>query len=239
VRKVLVGSGIAAAVLGELLSLRISLNGSVMAASTGSITGRVVLVGEAPKPKKIEIKKDTEKCGTEKLAEDMVISSDRGLKNAVVSLLGVKGMPAKSDKNIALDQKGCVFTPRILIVPVGTPVDILNNDGIIHNFHTYSTKNPPVNKAQPPFKKKMTEIFSQPEIFKITCDFHPWMLGWIVVTDHPYITTTDGGGTFKLADVPAGTHTIEVWHETLEKITKQVSVKAGEETKVTFELTKK
>lgn len=210
-----------------------------MAASAGSITGRVVLVGDVPQPKKIEIKKDTEKCGTEKLAEDMVVSPDRGIKNAVVSLLGVKGKPAKLDGNAALDQKGCVFNPHVLIVPVGTPVDILNNEGIIHNFHTYSTKNPPVNKAQPPFKKKMTETFAQPEVFKISCDFHPWMLGWIVVTDHPYVVTTDREGAFKLTDVPSGTQTIEVWHETLGKLTRQVSVKAGEETKVTFELTKK
>lgn len=226
-------------ILGESLFLGMLLAESVIAASTGSITGRVVLVGEAPKPKKIEIKKDTEKCGTEKLAEDLVVSPDRGIKNAVVSLLGVKGKPAKSDGDIALDQKGCVFSPHVLVVPVGTPVDILNNEGLIHNFHTHSTKNPVVNKAQPPFKKKMTETFAHPEIFKITCDFHPWMQGWVVVTDNPYVVATDGGGTFKLTDVPAGTHTVEVWHETLGKITKQVTVKAGEEAKVTFELAKK
>ena len=226
-------------ILAGSLLLRISLVEPVLAASTGSITGRVVLVGEAPKPRKIEIKKDTEKCGTEKLAEDLVVSSDRGIKNAVVSLLGAKGKPAKPDGNIALDQKGCVFDPHVLIVPAGTPVDILNNEGLIHNFHTHSTRNPVVNKAQPRFKKIMTETFAQPEIFKITCDFHPWMQGWVVVTDNPYVVATDGGGTFKLPDVPAGTHTVEVWHETLGKVTKQVTVKAGEEAKVTFELTKK
>ena len=226
-------------ILAGSLLLRISLVEPVLAASTGSITGRVVLVGEAPKPRKIEIKKDTEKCGTEKLAEDLVVSSDRGIKNAVVSLLGAKGKPAKPDGNIALDQKGCVFDPHVLIVPAGTPVDILNNEGLIHNFHTHSTRNPVVNKAQPRFKKMMTETFAQPEIFKITCDFHPWMQGWVVVTDNPYVVATDGGGTFKLPDVPAGTHTVEVWHETLGKVTKQVTVKAGEEAKVTFELTKK
>ncbi len=226
-------------ILGGLSLLEISLVEPVLANPTGSITGRVVYLGDVPQPKKIEIKKDTEKCGREKLAEDLVVSSDRGIKNAVVSLPGIKGKPAKSDGNITLDQKGCAFVPHVLIVPAGTPVDILNNEGLIHNFHAYSTKNPPVNKAQPPFKKKMTETFAQPEVFKITCDFHPWMQGWVVVTDNPYVVATDGGGTFKLTDVPIGTHTIEVWHETLGKITKQVTVKAGEESKVTFELTKK
>ncbi|MBI2173959.1 MAG: hypothetical protein HYU33_02020 [Candidatus Omnitrophica bacterium] len=226
-------------ILGTVLLFRFFSVEPTLAASTGSITGRVMFVGEAPKPKKIAILKDTEKCGKEKLAEDLVVSPDRGIKNAVVSLLGVKGNPAKSDGNIALDQKGCAFVPHVLIVPAGTPVDILNNEGLIHNFHAYSTKNPPINKAQPPFKKKMTETFAQPETFKITCDFHPWMQGWVVVTDNPYVVATDGGGTFKLTDIPPGTHTVEIWHETLGKITKQVTVKAGEEAKVTFELSKK
>ncbi|TAJ97528.1 carboxypeptidase regulatory-like domain-containing protein [bacterium] len=80
----------------------------------------------------------------------------------------------------------------------------------------------------------MTETFSHPEIIKVTCDTHPWMVGWVVVTDDSYVVTTDGGGAFKLVDVPPGTHTVEVWHETLGKVTKQVSVKAGEEAKVTI-----
>ena len=49
----------------------------------------------------------------------------------------------------------------------------------------------------------------------------------------------DGSGAFKINDVAPGNHTIEVWHETLGKITKTVAVKAGEETKITIELAKK
>lgn len=196
------------------------------------------MVGDVPQPKKIEITKDKEKCGADRSAEDLVVSPDRGIKNAVVNVLGVKGSAAKLG-NPALDQKGCGFNPRVTVVPAGAPLDILNNDGILHNIHTYSKKNNAINKAQPAFKKKMTETFAQPEIIKVTCDAHPWMVGWIVVTDHPYVAATDAGGSFKLADVPAGTHQVEIWHETLGKITKEVTVKAGEEAKVTFELSKK
>lgn len=224
--------------LGGLLWLKVTSPQPLVAASTGSISGRVVLVGDVPSPKKIKVTKDNEKCGSEILAEDLVVSLDRGIKNSVVSLLGVRGT-GKAEKNATLDQKGCVFSPHVLVVPTGTPVDLLNNDGVLHNFHTYSTKNPAVNKAQPGFKKKMTETFSHPETIKVTCDAHPWMVGWVVVTDDSYFVTTDGGGAFKLVDVPPGTHTVEVWHETLGKVTKQVSVKAGEEAKVTIELNKK
>lgn len=207
----------------------------VFAAGGGSVSGRVVLVGDAPQAKKLQVSKDKEKCGTEKTAEDLVVSPDRGIKNAVVSVQNVKGKPEATP---ALDQNGCTFAPHVVLAAVGAPVDILNNDGILHNFHTYSSKNPALNKAQPGFKKKMTETFSQPEIIKINCDAHSWMSGWIVVTDNPSAVTADGGA-FKINDVPPGTHKIEVWHETLGKITKEITVKAGEETKVTIELAKK
>lgn len=238
-RRLVIGSIIGGLFLGGSLLFRIGLSQPVLAQSTGSITGRVVLVGDTPQPKKLEITKDKEKCGTDRSADDLVVSSDRGIKNAVVSILGAKGKATKVDKNPTLDQKGCGFNPRVIVVPAGAPVDILNSDGILHNIHTYSSKNPAINKAQPAFRKKMTETFAQPEIIKVTCDAHPWMLGWIVVSDHSYAETTDSGGAFKLADVPPGAHKVEVWHEVLGKVTKEVTVKAGEETKVTFELSKK
>ena len=212
---------------------------SLAADATGAISGRVVFSGEIPQVKKIKVTKDQEKCGQEKNAEDLVVAPDRGIKNAVVSLVGVKGALAKTDANPTIEQKGCAFSPHVLIAPVGAPVDILNDDGILHNFHTISAKNTVINKAQPGFKKKMTETFAQPEIVKITCDAHSWMVGWIVVTDHPYVAATDGAGAFKIVNVPAGAQKIEIWHETLGKITKEVTVKTGEEAKVTIELSKK
>jgi len=224
--------------LGGSLFLKGTLSGPLLAAGGGSISGKVMLVGNAPQAKKIEITKDKERCGSEKVSEELVVSADRGIKNSVVSVVGGKGSVAKAEGPATLDQKGCSFNPHVLVVAPGAPVDILNNDGILHNFHTYSSKNGAINKAQPAFKKKMTETFSQPEIIKVTCDAHAWMVGWVVVTDQP-AATTDGAGFFKLTDVPAGNHTLEIWHETLGKMTKQVSVKAGEETKVTIELTKK
>jgi plastocyanin len=212
---------------------------SLAADATGTITGRVVLTGEIPQAKKIKITKDQEKCGQEKTAEDLIVSAERGIKNAVVSVAGLKGPLAKTEANATIDQKGCAFSPHVLIAPAGAPVDIVNDDGILHNFHTISAKNAVINKAQPGFKKKMTETFSQAEIIKITCDAHGWMAAWLVVTDHPYIAATDATGAFKIANVPAGAQKIEIWHETLGKITKEVAVKAGEEAKLTIELSKK
>lgn len=204
------------------------------AAAEGTIMGKVMFVGTPPSPKKITITKDTAKCGTEKLSEELVVDPDKRIKWAVVSLVGAKG---KLSEPAMLDQKGCQFNPHVVVMPTGGGLDILNSDGILHNVHTYSTKNPAINKAQPGFKKKMTEKFNQPEIVKVTCDAHPWMSGWLVVADAP-TAVTDENGSFKLANTPAGTYKLKVWHERLGEKTQEVTVKAGEETKVTFEMAK-
>lgn len=221
--------------LGGFIVVGISLE-ALSAAATGTIVGTVKFVGTPPSPKKITVTKDTAKCGTEKLSETLVVGPEKGIRWAVVSVLGAK-MEKPSEPPV-LDQKGCQFVPHVVVMPAGGSLDILNSDGILHNIHTYSTKNPTINKAQPGFKKKMTEKFAQPEIIKVTCDAHPWMAGWLVVAESP-TAVTDEKGSFKLANIPAGTYKLKVWHEVLGEQTKEVTVKAGEEAKVTFELAKK
>ena len=200
----------------------------------GTISGEVKLAGTAPPPKVVKVNKDTEVCGQEKKIAEVQVGGNGGVGSAIVSVAGAKG--AKAAKPAVLDQKGCEFHPTVLVMSPGE-VKILNSDGVLHNIHTFSTANPPINKAQPKFKKEMVEKFEKPELIKVQCDAHSWMLGWIYVTEAPS-AVTDGNGAFKLENVPAGKHKIEVTHPVLGKQTKEVEVKAGQETKVAFELKK-
>jgi plastocyanin len=200
----------------------------------GSISGEVKVTGTPPAPKTIKVNKDNQVCGNEKKIAEVEVGPGNGLADAVVSVGGTKA--PKPAKKPALDQKECEFRPEVLVMAPGE-VDILNSDGVLHNIHTFSTANPAVNKAQPKFKKSMTEKFAKPEVIKVQCDAHSWMLGWLVVTEDPTAVTDDKGG-FKLENVPAGKHKVEVLHPILGKQTKEVEVKAGQETKVSFELKK-
>src|SRR2546426_12378164 len=184
--------------------------------------------------KKLKVNKDTEKCGTEAVIEKLVVGANKGLANAVVSVPGAKGAP-KAMK-VTIDQHGCKFVPHVVAMTPGE-VELKNSDDILHNIHTYSTANPSINKAQPKFKKVMTEKLEKPEYVKLTCDVHSWMLGWVAVTPGP-AAVTDANGVAKLENVPPGKQTVEVWHETLGKQTKDVEVKAGQTTKVSFEMKK-
>src|SRR5437870_8039120 len=209
--------------------------GPRLAAAQGGGTVEVdVKYNGAPVVEKLKVNKDTEKCGTETAIEKVVVGSNKGLANAVVSAPNTKG--AKPVKGM-VDQHGCKFVPHVSVMTPGE-LELKNSDDILHNIHTYSTANPSINKAQPKFTKVMTEKFEKPEIIKLTCDVHSWMLGWAAVMPYPFFGVTDASGATKIENVPPGKYTVEAWHETLGKQTKEVEVKAGQTVKVAIEMKK-
>jgi plastocyanin len=178
-------------------------------------------------------------CGTTKDAEDVVVSPDMGLRNVVVSLMtppsDVKwGVPPP----VQVDQRQCVFVPRVIVVPVGGTVEFLNSDRLLHNLHSASGgDNPTFNRTQP--KGRTIPIaFRRPEIIRIDCDLHPWMRAWVVVAEHPFYALSNDKGEFTLENVPPGTYTLRVWHESLPVVKKDVTVSDGVAA-VTVEMTRK
>ena len=203
----------------------------------GTLVGKVQYEGPVPAAKTAKVEQDIEVCGTEQQSEFLIVGPDQGLKWAVVRVDGVGGV-SKSDQVPTMDQNGCRFDPRVVIARPGEEMAVLNSDGILHNVHTVSEKNPSINKAQPGFVKSLSVSFATPEMVRMKCDVHGWMRGWILVTDDP-AAVTDESGSFTVADVPAGTHEVTVWHEKLGRQTKEVTVAAAGETVVEFLFTPK
>jgi plastocyanin len=208
----------------------------------GKISGVVRYQGDPPAPAKLAVTKDTEVCGKEKTSPDLLVGPDKGIANAVVRISNIqKGKKLEPPaKNPVFDQKTCEFHPHVLAFPAGSTIEITNSDGILHNIHTTSEKNPAFNQAQPKFKKVIEKKIEQPEMpIKVQCDAHGWMHAWWISQEHPYYAVTDDKGAFTLVDVPPGDYEVEVWQEVLGKQTQKASVKGGDEAKVTFEMVKK
>jgi plastocyanin len=206
----------------------------------GTISGVVKFAGTAPAPKKLEVTKDKEVCAKSAKSDQSLVVSNGNLANAVVTITDIKsGKKIDTAKKVKLTQKECEYSPHVLAFPAGSTVEIENPDGILHNIHSYSKVNKEFNTAQPKFKKTIEQKIEKPEAINIKCDVHGWMNGWLVATESPYVAVTDNSGSFKLTDVPAGTYTVEVWHETLGKTSQKVTVKGKEEAKANFELGKK
>jgi hypothetical protein len=203
----------------------------------GSVRGRVIFEGEPPRPRRLMVVKDTDICGRdEQFDKRLIVSKNKGIQNAVVYLTGVHGGKPLTTlgSEFILDQRGCRYEPHVILVPVNTPLQILNNDGILHNFHTFSKKNRPVNVSQPKFRKKMELTFKHPEFIQARCDIHGWMSCWIIAMDQPYYAITTTEGNFSLSDIPPGTYTLTCWQEMLGERTEQVTIAPGSAVSSTF-----
>jgi plastocyanin len=192
----------------------------------GAIRGAVRLAGGSLEQTKVVMTVDQSVCGREKDAEDLVVSADKGIRNVVVSL---QSPPADAKARVAapvqMDQKQCVFVPRVVLVPAGGTVEFLNGDRLLHNLRSQTKDNASFNRTQPK-GRTIPVTFKAPELIRIDCDLHPWMRAWVVVTEHPFYAVTGEHGEFTLDDVPPGNHTLRLWHESLGTLTRPVTVGA-------------
>jgi hypothetical protein len=63
------------------------------------------------------------------------------------------------------------------------------------------------------------------------------MNAYVGIVSNPYFAVSDMTGTFHIDKVPAGTYTLQAWHERFGALTKTVSVKAGGVATVDFTYT--
>ena len=68
---------------------------------------------------------------------------------------------------------------------------------------------------------------------KFKCDFHPWMIAYAFVIDHPFWAVTDEAGNYTIEGLPPGTYTVEVWHEKYKKKRQEITV-SGDAADVNF-----
>jgi plastocyanin len=210
------------------------------AAAPGKITGKATFSGTPPAAEPIRMDADPYcKAHAQTAAsETVVVGADGGLKNVLVYLK--KGTQGKSIPAIPagskplLDQVDCRYVPHVMGVRVGQVLAIRNSDGTLHNVHAIGTANKEFNLGQPVQGMTAEKTFNSPEVVvRFKCDVHPWMAAYVAVLDHPWFAVTGEDGAFTIPDVPAGTYTVEAWHEALPVQTTEITV-AGADTPANF-----
>src|SRR5437588_11070698 len=104
----------------------------LLAADTGGVSGKVTVAGLAPKLANLPVTKDMKYCGTSKPDESLEVGPGGGVRNVVVWLTDVPA-PKKIEKKQKLDQQSCVFTPHVAAATVGSTLDVINSDPVLHN----------------------------------------------------------------------------------------------------------
>ena len=206
-----------------------------------TITGTIKYEGTAEKPRVVRMDSDP-LCMPEgpQTSEVLIVGPGNGLQNAFVYVkdgLSDTHKFAAPQTPVVLDQRGCKYSPHVFGIQVGQPVNIVNSDPTLHNVHAVPKANSEFNFGQAMKGMKTTRTFDKPEVMvPFRCDVHGWMAAYGGVLAHPYFAVTKADGSFEIKGLPAGTYTVEVWHERLGTRTTKVTVdgKSGAMANVAF-----
>lgn len=138
----------------------------------------------------------------------------------------IPGSPAPAPSNPTLAQQDTAFVPNVLVVPVGTTVQFPNRDSFFHNVFSYSSA-ARFDLGRYPRGESKSVDFDEAGVVKVYCEVHDAMRAAVVVVRNPFHTVVRPDGTFRIANVPAGRHTLVVWHHDAGFREIPVEVRAG------------
>jgi len=212
-------------------------------ATAGTITGTVTFEGTLPTFHAIDMSAEPAcvQANPKPVVPPIVVLGPRdALADTVVYIksgLGTYRYDRPTDPAV-LDQKGCMYVPRVVAFRTHQPLEIKNTDPITHNVHPMPRDNKSWNRSLPEGAPPFVTNFPHQELaIPVACNIHPWMRAFLFVFDNPYYDVTTKAGTFELKNLPPGTYTIEAWHERFDTLDQTVTIAAKESKSISFKFT--
>ena len=208
-------------------------------AKAGRLTGRVTIEGPVPQNAGVKMSGDPvcQRAHKDGATLQTFVSENGGLGNVFVYVKsGLEGYYFDTPSEaVTLDQKGCQYEPHVLGVQVGQNLEFVNSDATGHNVHVLPDVNTEFNFSQFIQTQRDSRFFTKPEVMvRVKCDMHNWMSAFVGVVEHPYFAVSRPAGDFELKNLPAGSYTVEAWHEQLGRQTQTVTLADNDAKQVTF-----
>lgn len=205
--------------------------------ATATVSGKINFDGAEPQLAKLPLTPECKQVHPGDAIEQSVQkNADGTLKHVLVYVKsGAENwtFPAATEP-VVLDQVGCQYQPHVIAVQANQPIKIRNSDPFLHNIHPLPKNNPQFNLGQPVKGMETEKSFANPEVaIPVKCDVHRWMSSYIAVLNHPFHNITGDDGSYSLK-LPAGTYTIEAWHEKFGAQTQNVTVTDNQTQEINF-----
>lgn len=132
----------------------------------------------------------------------------------------------------ALVQKNRMFTPHLLVIPVGSMVSFPNEDPFFHNvFSLFNGKRFDLGLYEAGGTREVQ--FSREGVSYIFCNIHPEMSAVVISLSTPLYTVADSAEQFAIHSVPAGEYELHVWIEGapqpfLDQLSRRIALHDGE-----------
>ena len=203
----------------------------VATAQTGSVTGTITTGAKGAAPVRVTI--DQKVCGNELPDEAIVVDAQGHLANAVVILTGVKR--ATTAESIVTNEK-CRFSPRVQLARPNATIRTTSKDPMLHTTQAQLENGRTIfNVALPVPGINISKPIGAAGTVRLSCNTHPWMRGWMIVTDEA-AAVSGADGKFTIENVPPGTYELRVWHESLKGAPEKITVTAGKPTELSIAL---
>ncbi len=165
----------------------------------------------------------------------------KGVRDSADAVVYVGAIPGKTfpppTEHARIDQKNLLFSPHVLAVLVGTTVDFMNSDAVLHNVFSPDGCADKFNLGTWPKGEIRSYTFKKECVAAtLLCKVHPEMEAFVVSVPTPYFTTTKKDGSYRIENVPDGSYTLKVWHPKLKATQKAVTVAGA--TAADFEISK-
>lgn len=135
-----------------------------------------------------------------------------------------------------LVQKNRMFTPHLLVVPVGSVVNFPNADPFFHNvFSLFNGKRFDLGLYEAGSMKQVT--FSREGVSYIFCNIHPEMSAVVLSLSTSLFAVADSSAHFAVEKVPPGQYDLHVWIEgtpqpALDRLTRRIDVRENADNNV-------
>jgi hypothetical protein len=230
------GRILALGILGTLACAQVAIahslaaEGRAGAQAGGSVTGTITTTARGAAPLRVTI--DQKVCGNELPDEAIVVDAQGRLANAVVILTGVK----RAAGDAVVTNEKCRFGPRVQLARPNANVRTTSKDPILHTTQAQLASGRTIfNVALPVPGLNISKPVGPAGTVRLSCNTHPWMRGWMIVTDEAG-AVSGADGRFTIDNVPPGTYEARIWHEALKGAPQKITVVAGKPTAINFQL---
>lgn len=139
---------------------------------------------------------------------------------------------APSPGRFTLIQKNRMFTPHLLVIPVGSVVSFPNADPFFHNvFSLFNGKRFDLGLYEAGSSREVE--FSREGVSYIFCNIHPEMSAVVIALSVPLFAVADSTSKFAIHQVQPGRYELHVWIEgtpqpDLDRLRRQITLHDGE-----------
>lgn len=212
------------------LLLFLILFSNLSSLDAADLSGNVVFKGTVAPNEIISAKSQGECAGLnqEKIEVPVTLMNERGeLQNAFVYLkegVGDDNFEVPQEA-VVLEQKGCFYANRVVGLQTGQILQIKSHDPNLHNVRSLAKKQKNFNVQLSPNALPIEKKFKREEVMmELRCDVNPLTKAYVGVLKHPYFAVTNADGFFEIKNLKPGRYVIEVWHEKLGVMQKEIQV---------------